>query len=546
MEIPLLPVRARFRGLSVDAVFDRLYRRFGPRYVDVCKAGVAVAVCGVVTPGYVAILTEPWHPTSAEYVRCLIAYELMLGLIAAPGTFVIARRAAPATFRWVAGDHAAADAPAAWASTVAGLPRWMGITSAWWLLWCLPASMYTAVTLGFAWYGYPIYILSVAAMVGVVGVFGYLLLERALRPVVREIAVLLPPDDPPPRSVMTLGVKALVLIPAINFFSAVVVALLVTEDTGPERRLADVVLLAVGVSLSLSLVLTLMFRNSVLRRVEDLRGSMRSVDRGDLTTHVVPLGGDELDDMGASFNEMVAGLRERVALREHNADLVGDLQRQADKLRDSRARLVAASDAARRQVERDLHDGAQQRLVVLGLKLALVGEQIKGDPAAAAAAISGLRDELDVAVAELRSLANGIYPAILESDGLPAALRDAARRAAIPTTIDCEGAGRYSTALEIAVYFCCLEALQNACKHAGPGARAHVHLSHRDGVLAFDIADDGRGFELSAAANGAGLQNMTDRIGALGGTLRIESAPGNGTTIVGALPAISPPAPAGR
>lgn len=545
MEVRLLAVRARARGLSIDAVFERLYRRFGARYVDVCKAGVAVAVCGGVTPGYVAILTGPWHPTGAEYVRCLVAFELMLGLIAAPGTFVIARRAAPATFRWVAGEHSAADAPAAWASTVAGLPRWMGITSAWWLLWCLPASLYTAATLDFAWYGYPVFILSTAAMVGVVGVFGYLLLEQALRPVVREIAVLLPPDEPPPRSVMTLGVKALVLIPAINFFSAVVVALLVTDNTGPERHLADVVLLAVGVSLSVSLVLTLMFRNSVLRRVEDLRGAMRSVDRGDLATHVVPLGGDELDDMGATFNEMVDGLRERVALREHNAGLVDDLQRQAGQLRDSRARLVAASDAARRQVERDLHDGAQQRLVVLGLKLALVGEQIESDPAAAAVAIGGLRDELGAAVAELRDLAHGIYPTLLESDGLPAALRDAARRAAIPTTVECDGAARYPAALETAVYFCCLEALQNASKHAGPGARAHVRVSHRNGILAFDIADDGLGCELSAAADGAGLQNMTDRIGALGGMLRIDSTPGDGMTVAGTLPAVSPPAPGG-
>jgi signal transduction histidine kinase len=524
------------RDFSIDDVFERLYRRFGARYVDVCKAAVAAAICLSVTPGYVALLTAPWHPSTDAYLRCLLAYELSLALIAAPGTFVIARRAAPATFRWVAGDHAPADAPAAWDSTVAGLPRWMGITSLWWLLWCVPPSVYTAATLHLAWYGYPIYLVTIAGMVGVVGVFGYLLLEQALRPVAREIAAALSQEGERPRGVMTLGVKALVLIPAINFFSAVVVGSLVAGDLGPELYLGHIVLLAVIVSLTLSLVLTLMFRNSVLRRIEDLRGAMQRVDRGDLETYVAPLAGDELDDMGASFNEMVAGLREREALRVDNAGLVVDLQRQAGELRDSRARIVAASDAARRQVERDLHDGAQQRLVVLGLKLALARGHIEQDPVAGAAAVDELRADLDAAVAELRELAHGIYPTILESDGLPGALHEAAQRAAIPTTIDCDGAGRYSPALETAVYFCCLEALQNAAKHAGDGARARVRLSQRDGVLAFEVSDDGQGFDAGGAAPGGGLQNMADRIGALGGALAIDAAPGRGATIAGSVP----------
>jgi signal transduction histidine kinase len=526
----------RLRELSIDGVFERLYQRFGGRYIDVCKAVVWVFICLLVVPGYIALLTAPWHPTTEEYVRCLVAYELMLGLIAGPGTFVIARWAAPATFRWIGGQHAPADARAAWESTVAGLPRWMTITCLWWGLWCMPASLYTAATLHFAWYGYPIYVLSLLALTGVVGIFGYMLLEQALRPVVREIAALLPEEGAPPRSVMTLGVKALVLIPAINFFSAVVVGSLVVNDLGPELYLGHIVLLAVVMSLTLSLALTLMVRNSVLRRVEDLRQAMRRVDQGDLGTRVAPLAGDELDDMGASFNEMVAGLRDRESLREHNADLVVDLRLQADQLRDSRARIVASADAARRQVERDLHDGAQQRLVLLGLKLAMASARAQSDPATVAADLDELRDELNAALSELRDLAHGIYPTILESDGLAPALRDAAQHAAIPTRIECDGGERYSSELEAAVYFCCLEALQNAAKHGGEGARARIRLTHGDSTLTFEISDDGRGFELGDGAASAGLQNMTDRLGALGGTLRIVSAAGGGTTITGALP----------
>jgi signal transduction histidine kinase len=140
------------------------------------------------------------------------------------------------------------------------------------------------------------------------------------------------------------------------------------------------------------------------------------------------------------------------------------------------------------------------------------------------------------ALAELRDLAHGIYPAVLQNDGLPGALAEAAERAAIPATLQCDGAGRYPPELEAAVYFCCLEALQNAAKHAGDGAQAKVELSHRNSALVFAVADDGRGFDATNAPPSAGLQNMTDRIGALGGSLLIDSAPGRGTNVTGTIP----------
>jgi signal transduction histidine kinase len=245
--------------------------------------------------------------------------------------------------------------------------------------------------------------------------------------------------------------------------------------------------------------------------------------------------------MGTSFNEMVAGLRDREALRDHNARLVVDLQRQARELQSSRARIVAASDAARRQVERDLHDGAQQGLLLLRLKLEMAALENGAVSPAAAATFDALRSELDRALADLRDLAHGIYPTILEFDGVPAALREAARRAPVPTRVDCTaGTGRYPTELEAAVYFCCVEALQNTAKHAGRGARAQITLAERDDVLHFEVSDDGRGFASYAASPTAGLQNMADRIGALGGILTIHSTPGNGTKIVATVSLITP------
>jgi signal transduction histidine kinase len=174
----------------------------------------------------------------------------------------------------------------------------------------------------------------------------------------------------------------------------------------------------------------------------------------------------------------------------------------------------------------------------------VLAREVADDPKASAL-VEHLRGDLDRALAELRDLAHGIYPPLLENEGLPGALGEAAQRAAIPTTLEADGAGRYPPELEAAVYFCCLEALQNAAKHGGDGARATITLAERDNALAFTVSDDGPGFDTASQNGSAGLQNMTDRIGALGGTLRIESAPGNGTKITGTLPAVSPPAPGG-
>jgi signal transduction histidine kinase len=129
-----------------------------------------------------------------------------------------------------------------------------------------------------------------------------------------------------------------------------------------------------------------------------------------------------------------------------------------------------------------------------------------------------------------------------ENDGLAAALREAAQRATIPIKVHYDGSGRYPADLETAVYFCCLEALQNAAKHAGSDARAEISIKHSDDMLTFEVSDDGQGFDTSTASASSGVQNMTDRIGALGGTLLIKSAPGTGTTITGSIPAsrISP------
>jgi signal transduction histidine kinase len=217
--------------------------------------------------------------------------------------------------------------------------------------------------------------------------------------------------------------------------------------------------------------------------------------------------------------------RSEEALAEHAASLQA-----------SRARLVEATDRIRRRVERDLHDGAQQRLVALGLRLRLAEDQCRRDPEGAAKALAALREEVHAARTELRDLAHGVYPSVLTQHGLADALAAAADRSPIPVQLRAAGIGRFPPAVEASVYFCCAEALQNTAKHAGVDARVELTLARDGGWLRFTVADDGLGFDTGRPVPGDGFDNMRDRLGALGGSLAVDSAPGAGTTVAGSLP----------
>ncbi len=242
---------------------------------------------------------------------------------------------------------------------------------------------------------------------------------------------------------------------------------------------------------------------------------------------------------------VLAELARQVGLALHNVQLDSALQesleevkRQAEELRQSRARVVAAADAERRKIERDLHDGAQQHLVALAVSVRLARQLADSDPETTKEMLDQLGTDLQEAVQELRNLAHGIYPPLLMDRGLEAALGAAAGRAALPTGLEADGVGRYPQQVEAAVYFCCLEALQNAGKHAGDGAEATITLHESDGRLLFEVADTGAGFDMgSSAGKGHGFVNMSDRIGAIGGTFAFDSAPGQGTRISGSVPA---------
>ena len=248
------------------------------------------------------------------------------------------------------------------------------------------------------------------------------------------------------------------------------------------------------------------------------------------------------DSFSEEDDRVLTELARQVGLAMHNARLdtelqttLDELRKQADELRQSRARIVASGDAERRRVERNLHDGAQQHLVAMAVNLRLARDILTDDPQAAAEMLDQLAGDVKSTIQELRELAHGIYPPLLADSGLGEALRAAGNRSPLPVTVAGDGIGRYSPDIEAAVYFCCLEALQNAAKHA-PQARVQVRLWEESGGLLFSVSDDGPGFDPAVARSGHGFVNMADRLGAIGGTVRWESQPGQGAQVLGSIP----------
>jgi signal transduction histidine kinase len=242
-------------------------------------------------------------------------------------------------------------------------------------------------------------------------------------------------------------------------------------------------------------------------------------------------------------DRVLTELARQAGLAFHNSQLDSALQttldalrQQADELRESRARIVASGDAERRRVERDLHDGAQQHLVALAINLRLARDIVAEDPDGAGEMLGQLADDVQLTIKELRELAHGIYPPLLADNGLGDALRAAASRNPLKVLVTvADDVGRYPAEVEAAIYFSCLEALQNAAKHAQE-ATVELRLWTESGGLLFSVTDDGPGFDPAVARRGHGYVNMADRLGAIGGTVRWDSKPGHGAAVNGSVP----------
>jgi signal transduction histidine kinase len=232
---------------------------------------------------------------------------------------------------------------------------------------------------------------------------------------------------------------------------------------------------------------------------------------------------------------LLGGARAYVVAALDNQDLVHRLRSSLDELSQSRTRIMAAADRERRRIERDLHDGAQQRLVAMRIKLEMLAEELDDEAPKSAERLRALEDEIEATLEEVRRLGHGVYPPLLADRGLSDALRAAARTAVVPTTVDVRLRRRYPADVEAAIYFSCLEALQNAGKHARGATHVRITASE-GGRIRFEVRDDGVGFDPATTPAGTGLTNIRDRLDALGGTLDIVSAPGKGTRVMGTIP----------
>ncbi len=258
------------------------------------------------------------------------------------------------------------------------------------------------------------------------------------------------------------------------------------------------------------------------------------VRHGNETLGAITLEKPPNEPLTSAEDGLLRHLASQAGLVLRNTRLTADLRETIDELRASRRRLVEAQDAERRKIERNLHDGAQQQLVALTIQLSLLADAAD-EPDVIRQLVPELITELKTALADLRDLARGIYPPLLAEQGLVVALRTQAAKCPVPVRLDAGQVGRYPQDAESTVYFCALEALQNVVKHAQASAVTIRLAGHADG-LEFSISDDGQGFA-GPDRSGSGLQGMSDRLAAHGGTLEVRSRPGQGTTITGRLPA---------
>jgi signal transduction histidine kinase len=237
-------------------------------------------------------------------------------------------------------------------------------------------------------------------------------------------------------------------------------------------------------------------------------------------------------------DKLVSDLATQAGLMLRNVGLTEQLLARLAELRTSRERLVTAQDRERQRLERDIRSGAQRQLAGLVGKLELAAQALEHDEAHAKALLNQVTSHTAQALKDLRELARGIYPALLADLGIAAALDAQARKTPIPVSVEAGGIGRYPQETEAAVYFCAVEALRNAAKHAH-ASRASVRLSENNAELRFEVTDNGQGFDPATTQQGTGLQGMADRIDALGGHVNVDSGPGQGTRIDGQIPVLA-------
>jgi signal transduction histidine kinase len=504
--------------MSIDRLFDTVYARVRRRYVELLVTISGLGIVFLAWPAQLATQLPLWGPGGAPGRE--VALAMLVGFVVTADACSSGLRAFRPIRLFLRGEPV--DPQAVWEAAVRALPIVAMRNAA---MFCLfgniPVILLAGQLRGWdvlthvgAWLA--------SSAVTVTAAFFYILIwEVAYRPVLRDVDPLLPPDFAPNPHWLTLTRRSVIAITSVMLYTGIVAASITSGFESREARLWASVLATFGAAVTFGGAITALVSHSISSRVSDLKEALARIGEGDYGVRVPLRMGDELDAAGLALNTM--------ALR---------LKQQYSELRDSRARLTSVENDERRRIERDLRVGVDLRLERLTRQLAVMHDSAPD----LAYYCDEVRNSLDAARQEIRDLAHGIYPVLLESDGLEEALRDSIARADVSGTVEARGLGRLPREVEAAVYFCCLEALQNTVKHAGPGAHVTVHVVVRHRVLQFVVRDDGVGCTGEIA--GHGLTNMRDRVRALGGDLEVTSMPGSGTTVTGWL-TVSDPALAG-
>jgi signal transduction histidine kinase len=509
---------------TADELLERAYARLGQRIIAVSFVAleglrVTLAIIGALTYARLEDLT----------IAQSVEIAALASLAAATGgafAFVAASRRIRPINAWYRDRHDQAAAAAAWHAAhrlPAEILRWIVVFA---LLINFPGIVLAVGV--FVPLSPELVLVMLISLIGILALFGSVAMfgfQLVMRPVIRDVGRSF--DRPPlPPHGTSVRQKLLIALPAITL-ATVVGAVVMSSDPGVHWSRVLVKLLVLwAMTLVFVAPATILLAHSTLHPLDDLLRATERLKTGDYSTRVPELSADEYGALARSFNEAMEGLAERQRLAEDNERLL-------DEIRASRARIVAASDAERRRIERNIHDGAQQQLVAHALELRMLQEVAgSSQPQQIREMLEAAGKNVETALDELRELARGLHPSVLATDGLPPALRQLATRAPLPVTVNTPPE-RFPEAIESTAYFIACEALANIAKYAR-ASNAEISIQRKDGRLLVEITDDGIG---GAKQNeGSGLAGLADRVAAVDGTLTVLSPPGHGTTIKADLP----------
>lgn len=508
---------------NLESRFERLYHRLGPRHLAVARWGALVFL--MVAVGGMVPFYAPYIPESeGMWLRPLLVFEAMIVVIGGLGAAPSWKRASAPVEEWLHGNRTPEQSRAAW-ECARTLPSVLVQRA---MLWgvgamLLPGLLYASIE--FEATPFRIVLATIAGLAGGVWVSAVFVpfYELYLRPLRLDIARHVPDLGNGSLEVRTsIGLKLLLAVPLISLLTGLAVAIAATLDSREWRDLAVLAFATIGVTFALSGGMILLLTRALAAPINDLLDATTHVLAGDRSARAEVTSDDEIGDIGLSFNTML----------DHIDDYTRQNEHLLHEVRQSRARIIAASDAERIRVERKIHDGTQQRLVTLALKLRMLQES-PGLDEALRVRVDACAAELDGALDDLRELARGLHPSVLSTDGLRPALQHLASRSRLPVTIDVPG-DRWSIAVESTAYFVASEALANVVKYADASS-ATVRMTEDGEHLILEISDDGVGG--ATLGTGTGLAGLADRLEAVGGELTIDSPVGDGTVVRAVLPA---------